>query len=275
MTDAATQLSLLTPQAPRHAASTTQAQILLINAQNASAARAYRQAEWISRQERADLIVLTEVGSGPGGAALIEALHHFGYPHVLAPAPARGDYRTVLASRTAPLEPVDPGVSFLPHRAPAAIATIGDRPLGLLGLYVPSRGPQERRNKDKRGFQDTVAEALPALRKVFPDMPVVVAGDLNVVETGHQPHHKVFGRWEYAFYEAFAAAGFTDAFRHLHPDATEHSWFGRSGSGFRFDHMFITTAHAPGLLTCGYDHAPRTAALTDHAAMTLAVAMTG
>ncbi|MEI5098501.1 endonuclease [Streptomyces sp. PmtG] len=275
MTDDATQLSLLTPQVPRHAASITQAQLMLFNTQHASAARAYRQAEWISQQESADLVVLTEVSSGPGGTALVEALRHFGYPHIIAPAATRGEYRTVLASRAAHLEPVDLGVTVLPHRAPAAIATIGDRPLGLLGLYVPSRGPQERRNEAKRGFQDAVAAALPALSKVFPDMPVVAAGDLNVVEPGHQPHHRVFGPWEYAFYEAFADAGLTDAFRHLHPDAAEHSWYGRSGRGFRFDHIFTTAAHAPKILTCAYDQTPRTAALTDHAAMTIAVSITG
>ncbi|MEV6424728.1 endonuclease/exonuclease/phosphatase family protein [Streptomyces sp. NPDC051662] len=274
MNDDATQLSLLAPAEPRHTASTTHARILVFNTQHASAARAYRQAEWISRQDSADLLVLTEVGSGPGGTALVEALHHFGYPHVIAPVAAQGDYRTVLASRTVALEPADAGVCFLPHRAPAAVATIGHRKVGVVGLYVPSRGPKERRNEDKREFQEAVTAALQGLDKVFPDMPVAVAGDLNIVEPGHQPPHKVFGRWEYAFYDSFASAGYTDAFRHLHPDAVEHSWFGRSGQGFRLDHAFTTTTHAPLIQACAYDQTPRTTSLTDHAAMTLTFSLT-
>ncbi|MGW3163295.1 endonuclease/exonuclease/phosphatase family protein [Streptomyces sp. NPDC001142] len=269
MNDDATQLSLLAPDEPRHTASTTHARVLLFNTQHASPARAYRQAEWISRQQAGDLVVLTEVSSGPGGKTLVEALHHFGYPHVIAPAAAQADYRTVLASRTAPLDPVDARVSFLPHRAPAATVTVGGRKLGIVGLYVPSRGPKERRNEDKRDFQEAVTAALPHLDAAFPGMPIIVAGDLNVVEPGHQPPHKVFGRWEYTFYDSFAEAGLTDAFRHLHPTATEHSWFGRSGHGFRFDHIFTTTAHARLIQTCAYDQSPRTASLTDHAAMTL------
>ncbi|MBT2384505.1 endonuclease [Streptomyces sp. ISL-11] len=260
---------MFAPAKPRHTASTTHARILLFNTQHASPARAYRQAEWISQQKNADLAVLTEVSSGPGGAALVEALHHFGYAHAIAPAATGDGYRSVLAARTAALEPVDAGVSFLPHRAPAAVATIGDRKVGVVGLYVPSRGPKERRNENKRGFQEAVTAALDGLEKVFPDMPIVVAGDLNVIEPGHQPPHKVFGRWEYAFYSSFAEAGFADAFRHLNPDALEHSWFGRSGRGFRFDHVFTSTAHAPLIQACAYDHTPRAASLTDHAAMTL------
>ncbi|MFJ6565936.1 endonuclease/exonuclease/phosphatase family protein [Streptomyces sp. NPDC091292] len=275
MTDDATQLSLLTPAEPEHTASTTHARVLVFNTQHASPARAYRQVEWISRQKTADLVVLTEVGAGPGGTALVEALHHFGYAHVIAPDRHHGDFGTVLASRTAQLEPVEAGISFLPHRAPAAVVTIGDRELGVMGLYVPSRGPKERRNEDKRAFQDAVATALPGLSKVFPDMPVVVAGDLNVIEPGHQPPHKVFGQWEYAFYDSFAKAGFTDAFRHLHPTAAEYSWFGRSGQGFRFDHVFTTTTHTNLIQTCAYDQTPRTASLSDHAAVTLTSSLNG
>lgn len=274
MTDDATQLSLLAPAQPQHTASTTHAQVLVLNTQHASPARAYRQAEWISQQEAADLAVLTEVSSGPGGKALVEALYHFGYAHVIAPLAASGDYSTVLASRTARLEPVNAGVGFLPHRAPAAVATIGGRKIGVVGLYVPSRGPKERRNEDKRGFQTAVSAALPGLGNVFPDMPIVAAGDLNIIEPGHQPPHKVFGRWEYAFYDSFAVAGFTDAFRHLHPDAAEHSWFGRRGLGFRFDHVFTTTAHTAHIRACAYDQTPRTTSLTDHAAMTLTLSLT-
>ncbi|ORT62000.1 endonuclease [Streptomyces sp. CB03238] len=262
------------PQAPKHAASTTHARLLLFNTQHASPGRAYRQAEWISTQESADFAVLTEVSSGPGGSALVEALGEYGYSSVIAPE-SPGDYYTVLASRSAELHPVDSGVSCLPHRAPAASVTIGGQPIVLLGLYVPSRGPRERRNEDKRDFQNAVAAVLPDLSALFPETPVIVAGDLNVIEPNHMPPHSVFGQWEYAFYKSFAAAGFTDAYRHLHPDTVDHSWFGRSGNGFRFDHIFTTTAHAPQITACAYEHAPRAAALTDHAAMTLTLTIEG
>ncbi|MGW5213480.1 hypothetical protein ACWEQO_20320 [Streptomyces sp. NPDC004051] len=139
----------------------------------------------------------------------------------------------------------------------------------MLGLCVPSRGPKGQRNVAKRAFQESVTESLPRLLAAFPDMPVIVAGDLNVIERGHQPPHKVFGNWEYDFHDSYQAAGLTDAFRHLHPDEVAHSWFGRSGNGFRFDHLFASTPHAEHVLACNYHQEAREAGLTDHAVMTL------
>ncbi|MGW2232347.1 endonuclease/exonuclease/phosphatase family protein, partial [Streptomyces formicae] len=129
----AMQLSLLTPQAPQHIASTTHVRLMLFNTQHAAPGRAYRQVEWVSGQEAADFAVFTEVSSGPGGLALSEALREHGYTSVIAPT-TPGDYGTVIASRSAALHPVDSGVTFLPHRAPAATVTIGGQSVGLLGL---------------------------------------------------------------------------------------------------------------------------------------------
>ncbi|WNI18051.1 endonuclease/exonuclease/phosphatase family protein [Actinacidiphila sp. ITFR-21] len=269
MTTSTRQLAFAAPAVPHPAGSTIQARVLLFNAQHAAPERARRQAAWIAGQENADLLVITEVGPSHGGTALEEALTDHGYTQIIAPQPSNPDYRTILASRTAPIEAMPSGVTHLPHRAPAATVTIGEHTIGLFGLYVPSRGPKERRNIAKRTFQDAVTAALPGLGTLFTGMPVIVTGDLNVIEPGHQPPHKVFGAWEYAFYDSFRTAGLTDAFRHLHPDPNAHSWYGRSGNGFRFDHIFVTTPHAHLITACAYHHQPREQGLTDHAAMTL------
>ncbi|MEE4543681.1 endonuclease/exonuclease/phosphatase family protein [Streptomyces sp. V4-01] len=272
MTPAADQLSLLGPAGPRHEAATDAARLVVFNAQHASPPRAYRQAEWLAGQDCADLLVVTEVGVGPGGAALTAALAEHGYASVLAPQPAAADYRTVLASRGAPLVPVPSGAGVLPHRAPAATAVIGGRPVLLLGLYVPSRGPKERRNESKRAFQAAVTEALPGLVASAGGL-VIAAGDLNVVEPGHQPHHAVYGQWEYDFYRSFAAARLTDAFRALHPETAAHSWYGRSGQGYRFDHAFVTAPHSGQVRRCDYEQEPVALGLSDHAALALVVAL--
>jgi exonuclease III len=246
---------------------------MLFNAQHASPGRARRQAGWIAAQDNADLVIATEVGAGPGGQALIEALGEHGYSSVLACEPAAPDYRTVLASRRPDLTPVPSGIGVLAHRGPAAAVTADGHAVGLLGLYVPSRGPQQRRNENKRAFQNAVTTALPGFLTRF-DGPVIVAGDLNVVEPGHVPHLPVFGAWEYAFYQSVLDAGMTDAYRAKHPDALDHSWFGRSGTGYRIDHIFVTRQHAAQVRSCGYLQAPRQQGLTDHAAMTLTLALT-
>lgn len=248
--------------------------LLTLNAQHSSPERARRQAAWIAAQEGGSIVVITEVGPGSGGDALASALTGHGYHSIIAPPSGTRDYRTVLASRDATLKMVPSGIGVLPHRAPAATMTAGGKQVGLLGLYVPSRGPKERRNEDKRAFQAAATGALPGFLARF-DGPVIVAGDLNVVEPGHQPAYPVFGSWEYDFYRAFVAAGMTDAYRACHPDDAGHSWYGRGGNGYRFDHAFITSAHARLVRDCGYLHEARQQGLTDHAAMTLTLGPEG
>lgn len=51
--------------------------------------------------------------------------------------------------------------------------------------------------------------------------PVVVMGDLNVLEPDHDPRYAVFGEWEYDFYRAFDRSGFEDAFRLKEPSAMD------------------------------------------------------
>lgn len=269
MTSPVEQLSLISPGGPAHRPADDGVRLLLFNAQHASADRSRRQAAWIASQEDADIAVLTEVSSTHGGDALGTALTERGYVILIASQPQTPDYRTVVACRTADAHPVASPVTVTPHRAPAARITIGGHDIGVLGLYVPSRGPKEHRNVAKRAFQNAVAEALPKLSSTFPEMPVIVAGDLNIIERGHQPPHKVFAEWEYAFYDAFQAASLTDSFRHLHPDKVAHSWYGRTGSGFRFDHLFVSTPHADQVLACDYHQEAGEAGLTDHAVMTL------
>ncbi|MDW4916260.1 endonuclease/exonuclease/phosphatase family protein [Streptomyces californicus] len=269
MNAASEQLSLPAGDEPAHRPATDAVRLLLFNAQHASPERSRRQAAWIAGQEGADIAVLTEVSSTQGGDALVAALTERGYATVIAPQPSSPDYRTVIACRTSAARAVLSPVTVTPHRAPAARVTVGGHDFGVLGLYVPSRGPREQRNVAKRAFQEAVTESLPRLLAAFPGTPVIVAGDLNVIERGHQPPHKVFGEWEYVFYDSFQAAGLTDAFRHVHPDQVVHSWFGRSGNGFRFDHIFISADHAERVLACAYHLEACEMGLTDHAVMTL------
>ncbi len=59
----------------------------------------------------------------------------------------------------------------------------------------------------------------------------------------------------------------------LHPQAVDHSWFGRSGNGYRFDHVFVSRQHRGLPRTCRYLHQPRLEGLSDHAAMTVTLTL--
>jgi exonuclease III len=238
--------------------------IVTLNVQNAAAGRAHRQIDWLAGLDVADVVVLTEVPAR--GTAHVQSLSDHGYS--TASSPPGEDYRVIVATRVGDISLVPFFTGSLAHRVVSARIDLRDgRHVGVVGLYVPSRGPQARRNIDKRAFQIDITAALSNLATAFGPIPILAAGDLNVVEPGHQPHHQVFGRWEYDFYTSFTTNGLTDAFRHHQPDAVDHSWFGRSGQGYRFDHLFVTTPQLDMVTDCHYLHDPRRLGLTDHSAL--------
>jgi exodeoxyribonuclease III len=246
--------------------------VMTWNVQHASTARSLRQAAWIAAQP-ADVIVLTEVAATSGGHTLEQALRECGFT-VCRPSRPAG-YGTLIASRIGRQETCpEIQAGYLPHRCATIRLHLGDGPaVGVVGLYVPSRGSRDRRNVDKRAFQNAISALLPSLAGTLAgDGPILIAGDLNVVEPGHQPHLPVFGAWEYDFYQAFGNAGYGDAFRHLHPEAAGHSWYGRrSGLGYRIDHIFCAPVQA--VTDCAYLHHPRQAGLSDHSPMTATIAL--
>lgn len=267
-----TQLALL-PDTPRRSASATELRLLTWNVQHAGPTRAQRQVAWLASLEEADVLVLTEVQNSPGGHALVRALRSYGYS-VIVPPETANDYMVIVAACTGKLEMAGNRLDFLPHRCVAVRYLLDTFAIGIIGLYVPSRGPRDRRNVDKAAFQNAVSAYLPRLTAEFPEELVVVAGDLNVLEPGHQPHYPLFGDWEYRFYGHFVQrSGLVDAFRELQPKSVEHSWIGRAGDGYRFDHIFISRRHRERLRTCRYLHESRLQGLSDHSAMAVALTL--
>jgi exodeoxyribonuclease-3 len=234
--------------------------VMTWNVQAASNQRALRQALWLEEHAWADAVVLTEVP--PSGRGHLEALEAVGFRCLVEQR--SGDRRVLLGSRVGVLEPTAPVATGWPHRVMSAELQGLGRPLRLTGVYVPSRGPAQRRNVAKRAVQQAVSDALPVMSAAGIDM---IVGDLNVVEPDHQPHYGVFADWEYDFYRSFESHGFLDAYRSLHPSRVEHSWFGHSGNGYRFDHAFVSRESPWHVVKCWYDQTGRDGGLSDHAAL--------
>ena len=123
---------------------------------------------------------------------------------------------------TPPWRAVPSGIDVLPHRAPGRSAdrgrTAGRAARPVRALPRPERSAATRTSAPSR---TPSPRRCPAFLARFGG-PVIVAGDLNVVEPGHQPRYPVFGGWEYDFYRSFAAAGMTDARPPRDPGHTNH-----------------------------------------------------
>jgi exodeoxyribonuclease-3 len=69
-------------------------------------------------------------------------------------------------------------------------------------------------------------------------------------------------------FDRLVAAGWTDAWRSLHPDVSEFSWYNAaSGNGFRLDHALLSPMLAPRLRTAVHLHTTRTSGATDHSGL--------
>lgn len=237
--------------------------LLTLNIANPSPERAQRQLAWLAGRSE-DVLVLTETKDSTGCQFLADAFTAAGH-HVAYPKPDNGDYGVMIASKLkASTDDFGDRIGYLPSRAAAITLNAPDRPIHIIGAYVPSRDAGAEKTERKRKWLDACRAALASR----PSGAAVFLGDLNVLEPSHQPHYPFFAPFEYDFYRQLTDdCGLVDAFRTLHPDVVEHSWVGRTGDGYRYDHAHCTGDLASRLLACDYVHQPRLDRLSDHSAL--------
>lgn len=244
---------------------------LTLNIGNPSVQRAERQLAWLSSRPE-HVLVLTEAKASAGCRLLADAFTTAGF-HVTFDVPDPGEYGVMIISRVrAQPAGLSAAVGYLPSRAASVLLPAPAGLVEVIGAYVPSRDAgfekTERKQKWLAAFQAALAARDPAL-------PAVFLGDLNILEPGHQPRYRFFAPFEYDFYRALSSVyGLVDAYRHLHPAAVEHSWVGRTGDGYRYDHVFCSASLAPAVTACRYLHEPRNDRLSDHSALAAGFALT-
>ena len=182
------------------------------------------------------------------------------------------------------------GVATFTNEKPKKIQTGIDNPLyeregrivwtqfdefDLYNIYFPNGGSGEERHLFKQNFlKDLTAHLKFEMKK---GKEIVVVGDYNVGYLQFDVHDPVrlskesgFLPEEREWFQNFLKAGFTDAFRHFHPDKKEmYSWWSyrelarERNKGWRIDHICITPGLVKNLKSCeilmsqlGSDHCP-------------------
>lgn len=144
----------------------------------------------------------------------------------------------------------------------------------LLNCYFPSGTTGEVRQQVKMEFLDDFFQWVEALRRERPRL--IIVGDYNIAHTEKDIHDPVgnkktsgFLPEERAWLSRWFDIGFTDAFRYLHPDKVEYSWWSfrararEKNKGWRIDYQSVSDNLRDGLrratqLTDAYhsDHCP-------------------
>lgn len=232
------------------------------NVQNPSFERAVRQAAWLEGRDF-DVVALSETKQSKGCNHIVDRLRSGGYS-VISSAPDNGDYGAVLAIRARARGLQDVRPSYLPYRVSSAECSMLGKRILFISTYIPIW--QDSR---KERFLSSFKAMLDGLDGRFDG--IVLLGDMNILEPGHVPYHAEYKRWE-GFYSSLTRYGLVDAFKMLHPCATEHSWYSREGAGYRFDHVFVSSKIAQTVMECRYIHEVRETHLSDHSAAYLELA---
>ncbi|MGC8634868.1 MAG: exodeoxyribonuclease III [Candidatus Limnocylindrales bacterium] len=198
-----------------------------------------------------DLVVLTEYRVNEVGARLLRRLAAGGLTFQVTSHPPSGVESVAVAS-CLPIGSVrEPLTGRHGHR----VLEVELAGLTLGAVYFPLGSATRTFWRDK-------FLALAATRIA---RPYCFAGDWN---TGRQGVDEVGATFAAAReFEALTEAGWTDAWRVLHPEGRQYTWVSNRGEGFRVDHALLSPSLASCLRAAVISEAERIPRITDHAAL--------
>lgn len=204
--------------------------------------------EWLA-EESPDIICLQETKAQPHDVPLLE-LEALGYRHAFHSAEKKGYSGVATFSKKAP-DNVVFGCGMEKYDREGRIVRTDFGDWSLLNCYFPSGTTGEERQAFKMGFLDDFFQWVQELKKERPRL--IVAGDYNIAHTEidiHDPKGNKktsgFRPEERAWMTKWFESGFTDSFRHKHPDLVEYSWWSfRAGArgnnkGWRIDYQSVS-----------------------------------
>jgi Exonuclease III len=234
-----------------------------LNVQSPPPARARQLVGWLQGVD-ADALVLTELSGASGSRQLISDLCKIGFSALYELPDARDFAVSILLKQSVAIEPIK-----VPRELGARVAcckiNTGAGEVILVGAYIPALGPQNYERRPR--FLSRLREFIAHLQER--KEPLLVMGDLNIVERDHLPRIAAFEAEAPFAYDIFSHLGLGDGYRHFHPHAGDHSWYDRFGLGQRLDHALMSHGLLARATHCGYLHDVRVTGLSDHSGLIL------
>ncbi|TXS94012.1 exodeoxyribonuclease III [Parahaliea maris] len=179
---------------------------------------------------------------------VIAALEGIDGYHVYSNSAERKGYSGVaILSRTQPLA-VQADIGIEEHDREGRVLTAEFEDYYLVTVYTPNSGSELVRLPYRQGWDNAFLEFV---KKLEAHKPVLMCGDFNVAHreidiARPKPNYNKSAGYTQAEIDGMdriIAAGFTDTFRHLHPDEVKYSWWSyRAGArgkniGWRIDYF--------------------------------------
>ena len=246
---------------------TSELRLFTLNVSGPSLLRATRILHFLSELDP-DVIVLTETRGTPGTHHILDWYREAGYEVVAPSTIASGERGVAIVHRVRSIPDAGAVTVDLAHRLLVVRLAI-DVPVTVIGAYVPSRDASVAKITRKQMF---LSQMISLLKGLSDQDCVILMGDFNVIGRSHEPKYSSFRSWEYESLVEIASCGLVDAFAELHPGVAAHSWFGRTGHGYRYDYGFLSQHWSTRLLHCAYIDEPRHQGLSDHSGLLMTVA---
>ena len=188
-------------------------------------------------------------------------------------AEKKGYSGTAVFTRREPLG-VRYGMGVDEHDHEGRLITLEYERFFLVNAYVPNSQDGLKRLDYRMRWED---DLLAYLKRLEREKPVVLCGDLNVAHREIDLKNPRANRMNAGFTDEerekmtrLLEAGFTDTFRHLHPDETgAYSWWSyrfharENNAGWRIDYFIVSDALRPDISEAcirsdvtGSDHCP-------------------
>ena len=194
----------------------------------------------------ADMFCLQETKMQPGQAQV----DCDGYEEYWYSAEKKGYSGTALFTKRKPLEVVC-GIGMDQHDHAGRVITGEYEEFYLVTCYTPNSQNELKRLDYRMQWEDDFRDYLKELDAV---KPVILCGDLNVAHEEIDLKNPKTNRKNAGFTDEertkmteLLAAGFTDSFRYLHPDATDiYSWWSyrfkarQNNAGWRIDYFIVS-----------------------------------
>lgn len=216
-----------------------------------------------------DVIALSEFRGTPASQTLAHKLGESGWPHQIQSTVKKEPAKNALltASRYPLTKLKTRHAPALPYRW--LLTRIDcDHPFVLGNMHIPNFNTGL-----KYPYHAQVLKMMGRWRLG----PALFLGDTNSGKAYIDDATGIFWRREHNWMEGIEALRWVDAFRHLHEDKREYTWYSHRDNGFRLDQAFLNPALVPTLRTFrhAWGHNPeqpqRRDALSDHAAMILEI----
>lgn len=205
-------------------------------------------ADWVA-ENQFDLICLQETKAMEEQVDM-QPLEDLGYHHYWHSADKKGYSGVAILSKKEPDQVIiKTGLELADFEGRVIRADYGD--WTVLNCYFPSGTSGDIRQDIKMKYLNDFQNWAAELRKERPKL--LICGDYNIAHTENDIHNPKgnknnsgFLPEEREWMTQWFSSGYTDAFRHLHPEKTEYSWWSyranarANNKGWRIDYLSVT-----------------------------------